>query len=153
VPEYLRTQEDSEVENYMDYGLQLGRRFRALKLWIVLRYFGHEGIAARIGYHIALAQKFVSWVEESPEFELMAPTPFSTVCFRAHPDNMSNGQELNRLNERLLAAVNSTRQVFLSHTKLNDSYVLRLAIGNLRTEERHVKRAWEILRAKLNEIT
>ncbi|MFQ5753414.1 MAG: pyridoxal phosphate-dependent decarboxylase family protein, partial [bacterium] len=87
VPEYLRTQEDSEVENYMDYGLQLGRRFRALKLWIVLRYFGHEGIAARIRYHIALAQKFVSWVEESPEFELMAPTPFSTVCFRAHPDN------------------------------------------------------------------
>jgi aromatic-L-amino-acid decarboxylase len=152
VPEYLRTQEDSEVENYMDYGLQLGRRFRALKLWFVLRYFGWQGIAARIRNHIGLAEKFVSWIDEHPEFERMAPTPFSTVCFRAHPKNFHDEEDLNRLNERLLQAVNGTREVFLSHTKLNNQYVLRLAIGNLRTEERHVRRAWEILGEKLKDI-
>ncbi len=152
VPEYLRTQEDSKVENYMDYGLQLGRRFRALKLWFVLRYFGSEGMAARIRNHINLAQKFAGWVDDSPDFERMSPAPFSTVCFRAHPVDLQDEQELNRLNERLLEAVNDTREVFLSHTKLNEKFVIRLTIGNLRTEERHVRRAWEILCDKLGEL-
>lgn len=150
VPEYLRTQEDSEVENYMDYGVQLGRRFRALKLWFVLRYFGCQGIVERIRYHIALALKFANWIDAHPDFERTAPTPFSTVCFRARPKNMDDENALNTLNEQLLNAVNATREVFLSHTKLNQKFVLRLAIGNLRTEERHVRRAWEILCEKLN---
>ncbi len=149
VPEYLRTAQDSQVENLMDYGIQLGRRFRALKLWFVLRYFGWEGLAARIREHIRLAQQFAGWIEAHPDFERMAPTPFSTVCFRAHPARLNDEEALNQLNERLLEAVNTTREVFLSHTKLNGRYVLRLAIGNLRTEERHVRRAWEIIHEKL----
>lgn len=152
VPEYLRTQEDAEVENYMDYGVQLGRRFRALKLWFVLRYFGWEGIAERIRYHIRLAREFAARVDEHPDLERMAPVPFSTVCFRAHPGNIDDAAALNALNEKLLAAVNATREVFLSHTKLGDAYVLRLAVGNLRTEARHVKRAWEIVCEKLEDF-
>ena len=136
----------------MDYGVPLGRRFRALKLWFVLRYFGVDGIAARIRYHIELAQKLAQWIDEHDDFERMAPTPFSTVCFRAHPKNVNDEDELNKLNERLLEALNATREVFLSHTKLNEKYVLRVAIGNIRTEERHVKNAWELIQAKLIEL-
>jgi len=149
VPEYLRTAQDREVDNLMDYGIQLGRRFRALKLWFVLRYFGWEGIVNRIREHVRLARRFAGWVDEHPEFERLAPTPFSTICFRAHPRGMDDEGELNRLNERLLEAVNGTREVFLSHTKLNGRLVLRMAIGNLRTQERHVRRAWEIVQRKL----
>ncbi|MCG3119459.1 MAG: Histidine decarboxylase [bacterium] len=152
VPEYLRTAPDQHVENLMDYGVQLGRRFRALKLWFVIRYFGWDGIAARIREHIRLAQQFAGWVEAHPDFECMAPTPFSLVCFRAHPPNWDDTEKLNRLNEKLLEAVNATREVFLSHTKLQDRYVLRLAIGNLRTEEHHVRRAWELIKTQLMEI-
>jgi aromatic-L-amino-acid decarboxylase len=152
VPEYLRTQEDDEVENFMDYGVSLGRRFRALKLWFVLRYFGVDGIAARIRYHIKLAQKLEQWIDEHDDFERMAPTPFSTLCFRAHPENVTDEDELTKLNERLLEAVNETREVFLSHTKLNEKYVLRVAIGNIRTEERHVQKAWELIQTKLKAI-
>jgi aromatic-L-amino-acid decarboxylase len=143
VPEYLRTDEE-EVTNYMDWGVQLGRRFRALKLWMVIRYFGQEGLAARIREHIRLARMFAGWVEESPHFELMAPVPFSTVCFRARPPGMDDAA-LNRLNEALLNAVNATGKVFLSHTVLKGQYTLRLAVGNLRTTEEHVRRAWELL--------
>ncbi|MFQ5707478.1 MAG: pyridoxal phosphate-dependent decarboxylase family protein [bacterium] len=150
VPEYLRTPEDREVENYMDYGIQLGRRFRALKLWFVLRYFGQQGMAARIQESIRLAQQFAGWVDAHADFERLAPVPFSTVCFRAHPQHVLQEAHLNDLNEQLLNRVNGTRQVFLSHTRLNQKYVLRMAIGNLRTEERHVKQAWELLQTELN---
>lgn len=146
VPEYLRTNED-EVRNPMDYGISLGRRFRALKLWMVLRTFGVSGIRERLRYHIALAQKFRSWVEEDPDFEVAAPSPLSVVCFRYRPQksNLSDA-ELDERNERLLEAVNKTGEVFLSHTKLRERFTLRLAIGNLRTTEQHVRRAWELLR-------
>ncbi|HWP49718.1 MAG TPA: pyridoxal-dependent decarboxylase [Candidatus Limnocylindrales bacterium] len=153
VPEYLRTSQDHQVENLMDYGVQLGRRFRALKLWFVLRYFGWEGIAARIRKHIQLAQDFAAWIDADPNFERMTPTPFSTICFRAHPPHMDQEETLNHLNERLLEAINGTHEVFLSHTRLHNRYVLRLAIGNIRTEEKHVRRAWEIIREKLKEVS
>ncbi|MFQ5639993.1 MAG: pyridoxal phosphate-dependent decarboxylase family protein [bacterium] len=152
VPEYLRTKEDSEVENYMDYGVQLGRRFRALKLWFVVRYFGTAGIADRIRYAVALAAKFAGWIDAHPDFERLAPVPFSTVCFRSHPSGMEDEEELEKLNDQLLETVNKTGEAFLSHTKLNGKFVLRLAIGNVKTEERHVARAWEILSDKLDEI-
>lgn len=151
IPEYLRTSEDQNLVNLMDYGIQLGRRFRALKLWFVLRYFGWKGIAARIQKHIQLAQKFGSWVDAHPEFECMAPVPFGTVCFRSHPRDLHDEAVLNRLNESLLLLVNETREVFLSHTKLHDQFVLRLSIGNLRTQEHHVRRAWEIVQEKQTE--
>ena len=155
-PEYLRTPEAEDVRNGSDYGVQLGRRFRALKLWMILRYFGHEGLAARIREHCRLARLFADWVEESEEWELLAPVPFSVVCFRAskgfegEPD-AERAARLEALNERLMEAVNATGELFLSHTKLNGVFTLRLAVGNIRTEESHVRRAWALLNEKLSE--
>jgi aromatic-L-amino-acid decarboxylase len=149
VPEYLRTSEDDRVRNLMDYGIQLGRRFRALKLWMVLRAFGAEGLRQLLRAHIALAERFQGWIESSPDFELLAPVPFSVVCFRSRPHDLPASPEteayLKRLNERLLESVNRTGEVFLSHTELNGRFTLRLAIGNLRTTEVHVRRAWDLL--------
>ena len=151
VPDYLVTAEGTRgVRNLMDTGIQLGRRFRSLKLWMVLRHFGAEGIRAAIVEHIRLAQLFGRWVDEDPRFERMAPTPFSVVCFRARPEPRLTDAELHALNERLLDAVNATGEVFLSHTRLNGAFVLRLAIGHLRTTEQHVGRAWELLKEHLD---
>ncbi len=149
-PEYLRTAEAGAVRNLMDTGIQLGRRFRALKLWMVLRYFGAEGIRARLAEHIRLAQRFAAWVDDHPDFERLAPVPFSVVCFRANPRGARLDEAaLDRLNEQLLDAVNASGDVFLSHTRLEGRYTIRLAIGHIRTEERHVARAWELLRHEL----
>ncbi|MEK6289091.1 MAG: pyridoxal-dependent decarboxylase [Acidobacteriota bacterium] len=148
VPEYLRTAEGDEVKNFMDYGPQLGRRFRALKFWFVMRYFGVEGLQARIRHQIALAGEFANWVEQSEDFERLAPVPFSLVCFRAHPQDVSNEADLDTLNERLMDEVNRRGKVYLSHTKLAGKLTLRLAIGNIRTTREHVKLAW----AELNEV-
>lgn len=143
VPEYLRTPEQG-VTNLMDYGVQLGRRFRALKLWMVLRAFGAEGIRERIRAHCALGTEFAGWVQNAPGFELVAPVPFSVVCFRATPPGPAEAQDV--LNERILERVNASGEVFLSHTKLRGRHVLRLAIGNLRTTRAHVERAWSLIR-------
>jgi aromatic-L-amino-acid decarboxylase len=144
VPEYLVTREQNEVVNYADYGVQLGRKFRALKLWMVIRSFGVDGLAARLREHCALARKFADWVESSDDWELVAPVPFSLVCFRYAPRGMSEA-ERDRRSEEIMHAVNSGGDVFLSHTKLRGRFTLRLAIGNLRTEERHVALAWQRL--------
>lgn len=142
-PEYLKTGVDAHVKNYRDWGIQLGRRFRALKLWFVIRSYGVEGLQALIREHIRLAQLFRSWVEEHEMFEIMAPTPFSLVCFR-----FNDGKEdavLNGFNKKLLDRVNSTGKVFLTHTDLRGRHVLRMAIGQRTTRERHVREAWEII--------
>ncbi len=144
VPEYLRTPEES-VRNYMDYGLQLGRRFRALKLWFVLRYFGAQGLRERLRAHIALAQEFADWVKAEPHWEVLAPHPFSVVCFRYAPPGLAQA-DLERLNASIMERVNAGGEVFLSHTKLGEVYALRLAIGNLRTTREDVAAAWELLR-------
>ncbi len=155
IPEYLRSAETDAkiVKDYMDYGVQLGRRFRALKLWLVIRTFGSEGLAARLREHIRLGQQFAAWIDESPNFERMAPTPFSTVCFRAHPPRLDDETELDQLNEALLNAVNATGEIFISHTKLHGCYILRLAIGNIRSDEYRVRRAWELLQGQLALLT
>jgi aromatic-L-amino-acid decarboxylase len=145
VPEFLVTREQDDVVNLMDYGVQLGRRFRALKLWMVMRAFGADGLAARLENHCALAQRFGQWVNAEPGWELSAPTPFSLVCFRYAPAGQSEA-ELERRNAAILRQVNESGEAYLSHTKLDGRYVLRLAIGNIRTEERHLARAWELLR-------
>ena len=155
VPEYLRTPEQDKVRSGSDYGVQLGRRFRALKLWMIIRYFGHEGLAARIREHCRLAQLFASWIEQSSEWEVMAPTPFALVCFRACPEVEGATEEvrakrLDDLNEAIMHAVNATGKAFLSHTKLNDQLVLRLSIGNIRTTEDHVRAVWNLLNKQLN---
>ena len=153
-PEYLETTEAGAVKNLMDTGVQLGRRFRALKLWMILRFFGASGIRARLLEHIRLAHLFAGWVDENPDFERLAPVPFSVVCFRARPRGRDwTEDELERLNSHLLDAINATGEVFLSHTKLDGRYVLRLAVGNLRTEERHVLRAWEIAKAQAQSLS
>src|SRR6266566_2282403 len=154
VPEYLRTPEQEKVRSGSDYGVQLGRRFRALKLWMIIRYFGHEGLAARIREHCRLAQLFASWVTAADDWEIMAPTPFALVCFRACLSTEGEaedvqGKRLDALNEAIMHGVNATGKAFLSHTKLNDKLTLRLSIGNIRTTERHVRQVWELLNEQL----
>jgi len=157
VPEYLRTPEQDQVRSGSDYGIQLGRRFRALKLWMIIRYFGHEGLAARIREHIRLAKLFASWIEESSDWELMAPVPFALVCFRACPvanrhTDEGGAKRLDALNEAIMNAVNVSGKAFLSHTKLSDKLVLRLSIGNIRTTEAHVRQVWESLNDQLRQL-
>jgi aromatic-L-amino-acid decarboxylase len=147
VPEYLRTLDrETPVRDYNEYTPQLGRRFRALKLWIQLRWFGLDGLRRRIGRHLELAQAFAGWVDADPAWERLAPVPFSTVCFRFAP-SWAAGDEarLDELNATLIDAVNRTGEVFLSHTRLGGRFTIRVAIGNLRTEARHVERCWELL--------
>jgi aromatic-L-amino-acid decarboxylase len=147
VPEYLKTAEGSRgVRDLMDTGIQLGRRFRALKLWIVLRHFGADGIRSVLAGHMRLAQQFAQWVDEDLGFERLAPVPFSVVCFRARPTADMAPADLDAFNARLLDAVNASGDVFLSHTRINGAYCLRLAIGHYRTTDQHVARAWELLK-------
>ena len=146
LPEYLKTAEEAAAPNLMDYGVSLGRRFRALKLWMVIRAFGAEGIAARIREHVRLAGLFRGLVEADPGFEIAAPSPLSVVCFRARFPGTSP-EEQDRRNAEMMEAVNATGEAYLSHTKLKGRTVLRLAVGNMRTEERHVRRAFELLKA------
>jgi aromatic-L-amino-acid decarboxylase len=153
IPEYLRTDDEGEVTNLMDYGFQLGRRFRALKLWMVINYFGVEGLQSMIRSHLQLAQRLKLRLEESPVFEIMAPVPFSTICFRYNPkrnDPTDRTQPLgydaaDTINEKILAGVNASGRAYLSHTKIRDRFALRCAIGNLRTDESHIDQLWEIL--------
>ncbi len=147
-PEYLKTAEAAVARNLMDTGIQLGRRFRALKLWIVCRHFGADGLRARLAEHMRLARLFAGWIDASPDFERVAPVPFSVVCFRALPAALGADEAaLDAYNEQLIDQVNRSGDVFLSHTRLDDRYVIRLAIGNLHTAEQHVRRAWELIRA------
>jgi aromatic-L-amino-acid decarboxylase len=158
-PEYLKTVEAAPVKNLMDTGVQLGRRFRALKLWMVLRHFGADGLRARLAEHMRLARLFAEWIDRSDAFERLAPVPFSVVCFRAvTPDGRRSpsgamNPEIDALNERLLETVNASGEIFISHTKLDGNYALRLAIGNLHTTEGHVRRAWEIIQQAAHELS
>jgi len=138
VPEFLRTAEDSRAVNYMDYGVPLGRRFRALKLWFVMRYFGREKLAEIIRSQISLARELAAAVDADPSFERAAPTLLSVVCFRYKGTDADN--------RRLLEAVNASGEFFLSHTVLDGKVTLRLAIGNMGTTRGHVLRAWEMVR-------
>ncbi len=138
MPEYLRTIDDPRMVNLMDYGVPLGRRFRALKFWFVLRYFGREGLCAILREHVRLAQEFAAWVHSDSEFEIAAPHPLSVVCFR-----LKAGDDANR---ELLDAVNATGEAFLSHTVLDGRFTLRFAIGNIHTGIEDVRAAWELIR-------
>jgi aromatic-L-amino-acid/L-tryptophan decarboxylase len=150
VPEYLRTGEDNQVKNYMDYGVALGRRFRALKLWMVIRSLGTEKIKGVIKQHIFYAQKLEAEINNHPDFEMLAPVPFSTLVFRYN----RNKEEtlINDFNEKLLDSINVTGDVFLSHTKLNGKYGIRLAIGNIKTSWDDVELAWKIIQEKAKEM-
>jgi aromatic-L-amino-acid decarboxylase len=140
LPEYLRNQatESGAVIDYRDWGIPLGRRFRSLKLWFVIRHYGVEGLKHHVREHVRLAQAFAGWVEDADRFELAAPAPLNLVCFRH-----VGGDEIN---ERLLERLNRSGKVYLTHTKLDDKYTLRMCVGQTYTEERHVSRAWELIR-------
>jgi aromatic-L-amino-acid decarboxylase len=153
VPEYLRTLDQGAVHDFNEYTPQLGRRFRALKMWFLLRYFGIAGLRSRLAEHMELAARFAGWVAADSDFELLAPVRFSTVCFRWRPHALSEresdpavGVRLDELNAALMERVNRDGSVFLSHTRLDGRLALRLAIGNVRTEARHVETAWRLLR-------
>ena len=146
VPSYLMTPEDGQVHNLMDYGPALGRRFRSLKLWMVLRAYGSQGIAERIRSHVQLAHLLQEWIAAENGWEQMAPAPMSTVLFRHHPPGIDDEAALRQRNEIILRTVNSTGQIFMSHTIVRGRFALRLAIGNIRTRRRHLEKAWRLLR-------
>jgi len=141
----------------MDYGIQLGRRFRSLKLWFIIRYFGVDGIRNRIREHIRLVRKFADWIDKSENFESLAPVHFGVVCFRAVPENINvdmslQENELNSLNEKLLNKINASGKLFLSHTTLNNKFTLRISISGLRTVEENVKDAQILIQDNLTEL-
>jgi aromatic-L-amino-acid decarboxylase len=161
VPEYLRTLDRSApIRDVNEYTPQLGRRFRALKLWLMLRWFGLEGIRRRLRQHIEQAAAFAGWIDDDADWQRLAPAPFSTVCFRYRPRALAGREgepdvasRLDDINARILDGVNATGEIFLNHTRLRDRFTIRVALGQLRTEDRHVARAWELLRreaARLN---
>jgi len=147
VAEYLKVSET--VTNQMDYGIQLGRRFRSLKLWFVMRYFGQQGLIERIREHCRLARLFANWVDDSEDFEMFAPVPFALVCFRACPKNV---EDLDSLNEKIMNEINASGEAYLSHTKLNGKFTLRLSVGSIRVEERHLRKVWDLLNKFNREI-
>lgn len=155
VPEYLRGDAERAGEsapNYMDYGIQLGRRFRALKAWFVIRAFGREGLAARVREACRLARVVAGWVEADEGFELLAPVLMGVVCFRARAVGSISDEELDALNERLLARVNATGATYLTHTRLRGQLALRIAVGNVLTRERHLAQTWELVRLQHAEL-
>jgi aromatic-L-amino-acid decarboxylase len=150
--EYLKGSDKKEETNFMDYGIQLGRRFRSLKLWFIIRYFGVEGIQNRIREHIRLAKMFADWIDTSEYFERLAPANLGVVCFRAIPKNINVENDLNKLNEKLLDNINASGKLFLSHTILNNKFTLRISISGLRTLEKNVKDAQMLIQDELNKI-
>jgi len=146
LPEYLKTSTRGKVNDYRDWGIPLGRRFRALKLWFVIRTFGVEGLQQKIREHIEYARWIEKQIGASKDFELMAPRNFSLVCFRYHPKTVSSEESLNLMNEKLLGLVNASGKAYLSHTRLDGSYTIRMSIAQTNVELRHVQQAWELIR-------
>jgi len=146
LPEYLRNKatESGAVIDYRDWQIPLGRRFRALKLWFVLRHYGIEGLQFHIREHVRLAQEFASWVRQDDHFELAAPTPLNLVCFR-----LKSGDEAN---QKLLDGLNGSGKIYLTHTRLNERFTLRLCVGQTNTTERHVQEAWNHIQREASAI-
>ncbi len=144
-PEYLRTETQGQVNDYRDWGIQLGRRFRALKLWFVIRSFGVKGLQEKIRGHISLAQWLEGEINKNTSFEMLTPRTLNLVCFRYKPLGVESLDELNTINERILHEVNQTGKVFITHTKLNGSYSLRMVIGQTNVGKTHVEKAWKLI--------
>ncbi|MFI5286168.1 MAG: pyridoxal phosphate-dependent decarboxylase family protein [Candidatus Dormibacteria bacterium] len=154
VPEYLTTSDGSDqvAPNLMDYGTSLGRRMRALKLWMVIRNFGAEGLAQRIREHCEYASTVAHWVEGERDFELLAPAPLSVVCLRAHPPGLDDPGTLDMLNQRIVERINTGGRFFVSHTKVRGEYAIRVAFGNLRQEQRHAHGVIAALRGAIDDV-
>jgi aromatic-L-amino-acid decarboxylase len=145
LPEYLKTGNRGLVNDYRDWGIQLGRRFRALKLWFVIRSFGANQLQEKIREHIAIARWFEKQVTEHPDFEILAPVTLSVVCFRFRPDGINDPENLNHINESLMKQLNATGKLFLTHTKLNGQFTLRMSVAGTLTTQQHVAKAWELI--------
>jgi aromatic-L-amino-acid decarboxylase len=152
VPEYLRTREDEEVLNYNDYGVQLGRKFRALKLWMIIRGFGVEGLTNLIREHCVMASDLAAAIASTPSWRVLAPVHFGLVVFRCQPPGHSD-EEADRLTEAAMHRVNETGEAFLSHTRVRGRYAIRLSIGNQRTQVGHVQHAWELLQEAVHALS
>ncbi|MFX0123345.1 MAG: pyridoxal phosphate-dependent decarboxylase family protein [Candidatus Hodarchaeota archaeon] len=151
LPEYLKTRAEG-VKNFRDWGLQLGRRFRGLKLWFVIRNFGVEGLQQKIRFHIHLADSFRQEIEKTPEFELLAPVPLNTICFRYHPATLDDEEKLNSVNEELLHRLNTTGKIYMTHTKLNGKYTLRFVAGQTYTQKKHIDKAWLLIQEEAQKL-
>jgi len=144
-PEYLKTKTAGKVNDYRDWGIQLGRRFRALKLWFVIRNFGVQGLKEKIRNHIELAKEIENLIIQSKDFEMITPRTLNLVCFRYKPQNILDEDQLNILNESLLQKVNKSGKLFITHTKLDGKYTLRMVIGQTRVTRSHVMDAWKLI--------
>ena len=153
LPEYLKTDADRQVKNFRDWGIPLGRRFRALKLWFVIRSFGIKGLQEKVRAHIQLAKEFESWIREDPQFEVTAPVTINLVCFRYNPSHRNfSEEELEQINKALMDELNRSGKMFITHTKLKGKFTLRLSIGQTNTTREHVQKAWDQIRASVNDI-
>ncbi len=153
LPEYLKTPEDHLVNNYRDWSIPLGRRFRALKLWFVIRMYGIEGLQKVIQEHIEIGQWLKEEIETSEEFELLAPVPLNLVCFRFHPVQINEEDKLNELNTSLLNMLNQSGKILLTQTKLNDKFTIRFVAGNNNTNLAEVKKGWELIKSYSKKLT
>lgn len=145
LPEYLKTKNDGQVANHCDWGIPLGRRFRSLKLWFVMRSFGLEGLQKKLRYHIELAEKLEHQINQNPDFELVIPRAMNLVCFRYLPKDIKDNDIINQANEDLLHRLNATGKIYLTHTKINGIYTLRLSIGQTNVEQRHLDETWALI--------
>ena len=152
LPEYLKTKTTGKVNDYRDWGIALGRRFRALKLWFVIRDFGVQGLQERLRYHIQIAKSLEEKINENIDFELMTPRNINMLCFRYHPEKINDEEKINQLNEKLLHMLNQTGKIFLTHTKINNRYTLRLVIGQTNVTGRHIDKAWSLICTSVKNI-
>ncbi|HAK07584.1 MAG TPA: amino acid decarboxylase, partial [Spartobacteria bacterium] len=160
-PEHLHLRDPVGAEiNYMDYGVQLGRRFRALKAWVVWRAFGREGIAARIREHLRLANLLADWIKIDERFELAAPVVMGVVCFRFIAGNENNsesvresrGRGIDMLNSEIVERINASGRAYLTQTKLHGRTVMRIGLGNVLTTEQHLRNMWELIQTSASEV-
>jgi aromatic-L-amino-acid decarboxylase len=152
IPEYLKTKSDSQVNNYSDWTIPLGRRFRALKLWFVLKYYGMNEIRKKLRYHLSMAAEFQKWVEEHQDFEILAPLTMNLVCFRFHPQGVDDEDVLNKKNEELLNRINEKGNIYLTHTKIKEKYTLRMVIAQTNVDKEHIKVAWQEIKDRASEL-
>jgi aromatic-L-amino-acid decarboxylase len=151
MPEYLKTVHDNHVNNYRDWGIQLGRRFRALKLWFVMRTYGVEGLKNKIAGDIGLGKHALAQLSLNEQIEILAPADFNVICFRFN-DGMHSEDELNELNAKLLNMINQTGNVFLTHTKLKGKYAIRIVIAQTNVEFKHVDKLTEIINSSIKQL-
>jgi aromatic-L-amino-acid decarboxylase len=151
-PEYLKTKTAGKVNDYRDWGIQLGRRFRSLKLWFVIRNFGVNGLKEKIRNHIELAKELENSIIQSKDFEMVTPRTLNLVCFRYKPQNIIDEEQLNNLNESLMQKANTSGKLFITHTRLNGKYTLRMVIGQTRVSKSNVMNAWKLINRSVKAI-